>query len=339
MVSLDALAGGARPRLEMAGFAPRSPAPALVRTADVRVAAQLGRPPARPGWLAQLVDLGMPFGYGEQAPFLGREISAIRLTTAADDGAGATTDTTASLDQDQFVRLGRAAESILASLDGGIELAGGTAGYVYLGSRVVRGWALELVFLVALVPFLVGAIDLFARTRRRRLPLPGAWRALRTRLGVWLWVGLAVGLGALAGVFPRGSAIPPPPDSPAVTDWPVVGLIALGALAALGWLRARRVLVPVRPAQPDEVLAGLCRRARRARRSSPSRRRSSARTASSSSCRRSTRGSGCRRLEHRSDWVRDVALRGRPRGPGARRSSRSAPSSGSDSTRRSTCSR
>ena len=99
---------------------------------------------------------------------------------------------------------------------------------MYLGSRIIRGWALELVFLVALVPFLVGAIDLFARTRRRRLHLPGAWRALRTRLGVWLWVGLAIGLGALAGVFPRGSAIPPPPDSPAVTDWPVVGLIAVG---------------------------------------------------------------------------------------------------------------
>ena len=79
VVSLDALAGTARPRLETAGFAPRSPAPALVRTADVRVAAQLGRSPARPGWLAQLVALGMPFGYGEQAPFLGRKISAIRL--------------------------------------------------------------------------------------------------------------------------------------------------------------------------------------------------------------------------------------------------------------------
>ena len=162
----------------------------------------------------QLVDLGMPFGYGEQAPFLGRKISAIRLTTAGrrrrrghrHDGDGSIGTS--------FVRLGRAAESILASLDGGIELAGGTAGYVYLGSRIIRGWALELVLLVALVPFLVGAIDLFARTRRRRLPLPGAWRALRTRLGVWLWVGLLVGLGALAGVFPRGSAIPPPPDSP-----------------------------------------------------------------------------------------------------------------------------
>lgn len=256
VVSLDALAGTARPRLEMAGFAPRSPAPALVRTADVRVAAQLGRSPARPGWLAQLVDLGMPFGYGEQAPFLGREISAIRLTTAADDGAGATSDTTARLDRAQFERLGKAAESILASLDGGIELAGGTAGYVYLGSRIIRGWALELVLIVALVPFLVGAADLFARSRRRRLPLPGAWRALRTRLGVWLWIGFVIGLGAVGGVFPRGSAIPPPPDSPAVTHWPVAGLAIVGTLAALGWWRARRVLAPVTPADADEVLAG-----------------------------------------------------------------------------------
>ena len=99
VVSLDALAGSARPRLEIAGLAPRSPAPALVRTADVRVAAQLGESPARPGWLVQLVDLGIPFGYGEQAPFLGREISAIRLTTAEDGGGDATTDTTARLDR------------------------------------------------------------------------------------------------------------------------------------------------------------------------------------------------------------------------------------------------
>ncbi len=255
-VSLDALAGTARPRLEIAGLTPRSPAPALIRTADVRVAAELGRPPARPGWLVQLVDLGVPFGYGEQAPFLGREISAIRLTTAGDNPAGAGADTSALLDQARFVQLGRASASILASLDGGIELAGGTEGHVYLGSRIIRGRALEFVLIVAIVPFLAGAIDLFARTRRRRLPLPGAWRALRIRFGVWLWIGVLIGLGAVAEVFPRGSAIPPPPDSPAVTDWPIVGLMVIGALAALGWWRARRVLLPATPASDDELLAG-----------------------------------------------------------------------------------
>ncbi len=82
--------------------------------------AQLGVQPARPGWLVQLVNLGIPFGYGEQAPFLGREISALRLTTADDGGGDATADTSAGLDRRQFVRLGRAAESILVSLDNGI---------------------------------------------------------------------------------------------------------------------------------------------------------------------------------------------------------------------------
>ena len=256
VISLDALAGAATPRLELAGFAPRSPAPALVRTVDLQVAAQTKRSPARPGWLTQLVDLGVPFGYGEQAPFLGRAISAIRLTTAPDNDADVPNDTTARLDQLRFAQLGTAAASILAALDGGIDLAGGTAGYVYLGSRIVRGWAIQLVLIVALVPFLVGTIDLFVRCRRKRLPLGGAWRALRTRLGVWLWIGVVVGLGALAGIFPRGSAIPPPPDSSAVTNWPVVGLAILGVLVAAGWWRARRVLTPVAPAGADDVLAG-----------------------------------------------------------------------------------
>jgi len=127
---------------------------------------------------------------------------------------------------------------------------------VYLGDRIVRGWALELVLLVALVPFLTGSIDLFARCRRRGVPLRPAWRALRVRLGLWLWIGLLIGLGALVGVFPRGSAIPPPPDSPAVTDWPVTSLLLLGALAALGWIRAHRKLKPSGAAPPEDLLAG-----------------------------------------------------------------------------------
>jgi hypothetical protein len=256
VVSLDGLAGSTAPSLELAGYTPRSPTPALLRTADVRIAEQQGRLPSRPGWLTQLVDLGVPFGYGEQAPFLTRGISAIRLSTASGSGADTTTDTTAALNVKRFAQLGRAADSILSSLDGGVELVGGTSAHVYLGSRIIRGWAIELVLLVALVPFFAGTIDLFARCRRRRLPLAGAWRAVRVRFAVWLWVGLLLGLGALVGVFPRGSDIPPAPDSPAVRSWPVAWLLVLGALAALGWWRARRTLAPPAPATDDEVLAG-----------------------------------------------------------------------------------
>ncbi len=255
-IALEGLAGKARPRLEIAGFGTRSPAPALTRTVDVQVAAQMGESPARPDWLVQLTALGLPFGYGEQAPFLSRQISAVRLTTAAENGSDAAGDVPAALDAAVLAKLGRAAESVLASLDGGIELAGGTAANVYLGDRVVRGWAIEFVFLVALVPFLVGSIDLFARMWRRGLLLAGAWRALRVRFGFWLWVGLLVWVGALTGIFPRDSVLPPAPDSPMVTDLPVAGLIALGAVAALGWLRARRPLTPTEPAEEDDVLAG-----------------------------------------------------------------------------------
>ncbi len=256
VISLDAIAGRARPRLAVAGFEPRSPAPALVRTASARIAEQTGRDPALPGWLAQLVDLGIPFGVGEQAPFLGRSISSVRISTASDAAAEGATDVPSALDEARFARLGRAAESLLGSLDAGIDLPASTTGYLFLGKSAVRGWTIELVLIALLLPFLVGTVDLAARCRRRRLPLRGGWLSLRTRLGLWLWVGAVVGAGAVVGVFPRGSSIPPPPGSPAVSNWPTAGLLVLGGLIAAGWWRARRRLVASTPPRPDEELAG-----------------------------------------------------------------------------------
>jgi hypothetical protein len=255
VVSLDGLAGDARPRLVLAGFEPRSPAPALVRTASVRIAEQTAGEPAHPGWLTQLVDLGVPFGYGEQGPFLGRGISAIRIATAPDGGADAA-DIPENLNADRFARLGRATESLLSSLDAGIALTGGTASYVYLGDRAIRGWAIELVLLASLAPFLIGALDLFARSRRRGLALHGAWLSLRTRLGMWLWAGAVAGLGALIGVFPRDATVTPPPDSPVVSRWPVAGLLVLAAALAAGWWPARRRLAPRGHVTPEDELAG-----------------------------------------------------------------------------------
>lgn len=256
VVSLDAIAGRARPRLAVSGFEPRSPTPALVRTASARIAEQTGRDPALPTWLAQLVDLGVPFGVGEQAPFLGRSISAVRISTVGDAAPAGATDVPEALDAARFSRLGRASESLLGSLDTGIDLPASTTGYLYLGKRAVRGWTIELVLVALLLPFLVGAIDLAARCRRRRLPLRGGWLSLRTRLGLWLWVGAVIGAGAVVGVFPHGSSIPPPPDSPSVSSWPVTGLLILGGLVAAGWWRARRRLVACAPARPEEQLAG-----------------------------------------------------------------------------------
>src|SRR5207247_2519519 len=67
-----------------------------------------------------------------------------------------------------LARLGQAAQETLGSLDQGLELAEGTTSYVWIGNRILQGWAIELVLIALLIPFFVGAVDLFAYCRRRR---------------------------------------------------------------------------------------------------------------------------------------------------------------------------
>jgi hypothetical protein len=256
VVVLDGL-GGPRPaRLELAGDTPRSPAPPLVQTASARTAEQAGREPERPGLLRQLVDLALPFGYGEQGAFLGAGISAFRLTTADDSGAGEESDVPARLNQTRFVQLGRAAQSLLDSLDGGVELAQGTAPQIALSDRFARGWALALTLVAAVVPFAAGVVDLLARARRRRLPLLPAVRSLRSRLGAWLWAGAVLWLATVIGILPDGVSRPLPPSGAAATDWPLAAATVLGLVATAGWWVARGRLLPLRQPTAEEELAG-----------------------------------------------------------------------------------
>jgi hypothetical protein len=135
----------------------------------------------------------------------------------------------------------------------GLALAPGPSSYVYLGSRIVRGWAIELVLVGALLPFLAATVDLFARCRRRRIRIAPALRSYRSRLAFWLWCGAIFGSFALLGVWPGGT-----PRPPALTDvrWPTAGLLGLAILAGLGWIVCRDRLLPRRPVRPEEELAG-----------------------------------------------------------------------------------
>jgi Peptidase family M28 len=255
VVDLDSIAGGA-PRLELAGDAPRSPAATLVATAAQRLLEQTGREPRRPSALAQLVDLGFPLSLYEQAPFVGRGIPAVTLTTAASSPPDPFTDRPSNLRTGPLGQIGTAAQQLLASLDQGLELAQGTTSYVFLGSRIVRGWALEIVLIAMLLPFLVVVVDLFARCRRRRIALTPAVRSLRGRLGFWLYVALLFGLLVRLGAFPDGAARPPSPDTQVARDWPMLPISLLIALALVGWLVARDRLLPRRPLLAEEELAG-----------------------------------------------------------------------------------
>src|SRR5436305_7553394 len=163
VVNLDALAGTGRPRLEMAGDTARSPAASLVETAALRILEQTGSRPARPSALRQLIDLAFPFSLYEQAPFVGRGIPAVTLTSSGDRPPPAFGDTPEHLDSIRLSQLGGSAQELIGSLDQGLDLAQGTSTYVYFGSRLVRGWAIELVLIAALLPFFAAAIDLFAR--------------------------------------------------------------------------------------------------------------------------------------------------------------------------------
>src|SRR5918911_2315375 len=231
VLNLDALGGVGRPRLELAGDTSRSPAASLVETAAGRIQEQTGSAPARPSAPRQLLDLAFPFSLYEQAPFVGRGIPAVTLTSSGDRPAAAFGDTVERLDRIRLAQLGGSAQELLGSLDQGVDLAQGTSRYVYLGSRLVRGWAIELVLIAALLPFFAAAVDLFARCRRRRIPLAPAFRSYLSRLALWVWIAAMFELFDLLGFWPDGVPRPPALTSAAARNWPAFALIMLGLLA------------------------------------------------------------------------------------------------------------
>jgi peptidase M28-like protein len=256
VINLDAIAGRGAPRLEIAGDEPRSPAGALVETAAARIFDQTGSGPGRTSALGQLVDLGFPFSLYDHAPFVGRRIPAVTLTTSGDRPRQAFEDTADRLNVIRIGQIGRAAQALLLSVDQGLELTQGTSSFVYLGRRLVRGWAIEFALIAMLLPFLTAAVDLFARCRRRGIALRPALRAYRARLSFWLLAGALFLLFGLLGVWPKGAPRPLDPASEAATNWPLLGLGGLAVLVFVCWLVAREPLLPRRPTGPEEELAG-----------------------------------------------------------------------------------
>jgi Peptidase family M28 len=254
-IALDSIASRKPPRLEISGDGPRSPAPGLVATAEARLAEETGSTPELPGAIAQLVDLAFPFSLTEQYAFLAERIPALTITTEG-DRAGKDARPR-RLDAVVLGRVGRAAEGLLASLDASLEPARETSAYLYVGGRVVRGWAVALFYVALLVPFLLCLADLMARLRRWRVPLRPAIRSYLRRLGFWLFAGGIFLLFAFAGAWPGGDEAAINPASEAATHWPRLALALFALVIAAGWLVARSRLVPEGPVESEDEVAGM----------------------------------------------------------------------------------
>jgi Peptidase family M28 len=253
VIDLDAIAGTGRPRLVLSADTARSPAAGLVETLRTALLRETGVEPARASGLRQLVDLAFPFSAYEQAPFVTHGVPAVTVTTAGDRPPGARGPASEHLDAARLAAIGRATQSALDAMEQGVAIAQGPSSYVYLGQRLVRGWAIEIVLVAGLLPFLAAAVDLFARCRRRRIRVSPALRSFRSRLFFWIWVGVVFAIFSLLGFWGHGSGRPPTLEE---VRWPSGALVALAALAGLGWLVGRDRLLPRRPIRPEEELAG-----------------------------------------------------------------------------------
>jgi hypothetical protein len=256
VIDLDAIGGPGAPRLHFTGDTPRTPASTLVATAAASVETQSQTKPERPNALSQLIDLAFPFSLYGQAPFIAQGTPAVTLSAAGPRTPTAEGDTVAALDQRRMDQLGRSAQALLGSLDSAADVASGTESYVWTGSRLIRGWTIQFVLLACLLPFLAATVDLFARCRRRHIPLRPAIRSLASRLGVWAWAGLLLAFFSFSGIFPNGADRPISLDSPVSSDWRVLALGVFAGLWALGWLVTRPRLIPTRAVSRQDELGG-----------------------------------------------------------------------------------
>jgi hypothetical protein len=258
-VVVDGLGGTGEPVLEIAGDRSVASSRALVGTASARVAEETGSHPGLPDVATQIAGLAVPFALAEQGRLLGEGVAAISVATSGHHTSAVAGEPPGSpvAPPQRVERLGRAVEELVDSLDASVGAPFPTTDNVYFSDRVVSGWAVRLTLVLLVVPFALGLVDLLARLRRRGVRLRPAVRGIRTRLAIWIFGALLVGVGVSMDVFPTGDELPLPPFSRYVTSPGVAGLGVLAIVFGLGWLVGRRRLVPTTPASADDRAAGL----------------------------------------------------------------------------------
>ena len=230
----------------------------LQRTVADSIRQEIQKPVGSTGAPGQLARLSFPIGIGAQGVLLERGYDAVRISGSGElppEGSGALDQ----IDEDRLGGLGRGTLRALTAIDLGERPVHGPKSYVIAVSQVVPGWVIAFLALTLVLPGVVGAVDAFARARRRRLPV-GPWFRFAALAAAPFLLALALAeLLALVGVTPE-----PPPAPVAPEENPLDGA-ALGVLAGVAALLATtlfgvravvaRTAVLRDPAQPGAACA------------------------------------------------------------------------------------
>jgi hypothetical protein len=243
VLSQPALSHPAPPLVIPWSTGPQSTASQLDETANSTVSKELAMPAGDEGPLDDLFRLALPAGLGDQGPLVESGLPAVRLSADGELPVDPARDTPESFDNDTFVRFGRAALSLILTLDaspGAVEH--GPNGYIGVAGNLLPGWTIALLALSLLVPAGIAAGSGLASAARS--PIEAVRGIVYTLIRALPFLGaLLVILGtALIGLLPSPD-FPFDPRTEALGGGGTVSVIA----AVLCYCLISFFLRPLRP--------------------------------------------------------------------------------------------
>jgi hypothetical protein len=215
----------------------------LAETADSITSKELAMPSGDEGPLADLFRLALPAGLGDQGPLIEHGLPAVRLSADGELPVAPSRDTTESFDSDTFDRFGRAALSLVLTLDGtAAPVEHGPRGYIGLAGNLMPGWTIALLALSLLAPVGIGAASGLLSAARQPIEAVrgGVWTLLRAL--PFLATLIVLLLTALVGLLPS----PAFPFDPRFEDLGATGTMSV-VVAVLAYFAVAFFLRPLRP--------------------------------------------------------------------------------------------
>ena len=213
----------------------------LQRTVADSLRQEIDEPVGATGAAGQLARLSFPIGIGAQGVLLERGYDAVRISGSGElppEGAGAVD----RIDEDRLGGLGRGTLRALTAIDQGGRPAHGPKSYVIAVSQVVPGWVIALLALALILPGIVGAVDAFARARRRRQPVAPWFRFAALAAAPFLLALALAELLALVGATPEPPPAPVAPEEHPLDGAALAVLAGIAAVLLLALFAARTVV-------------------------------------------------------------------------------------------------